>query len=277
MAKKIIYYEDALHDDFAASDIQAKPVPADFPYVIQNPFWLLLEFVLYRLIATPVVWLIGKFGFGLKIKNRRALKPLRGKGYFLYGNHTQNMMDAYTPSLAAFPGHAHIVVSPAAVSVPVLRRMVQLLGGIPLPGSLKGYRPFWAALSRRIHQRRVITIYPEAHIWPWYTGVRPFPDGSFAYPVRENVPVVAFATTFRRRRVFKKLWPCLTVTLSDPFYPDLSLSPQEARKKLRDEVYAFLCETTASPDNYLYYEYRQKPAVPGEADGEPVPQAGESA
>lgn len=258
MAKKVIYYEDALNDDFAENNTQTKTVPADFPFAIRNPFWRILEFVFYRLIATPVVYLIGKIGFGLKIKNRKALRQLRGKGFFLYGNHTQNMMDAYTPTIAIFPRHAHIVVGPDAVSVPFVRRCVQLLGGIPLPGNLKGYRPFLEAVHYRIQQKRVVTIYPEAHIWPWYTGIRPFPDGSFAYPVREDAPAVAFVTTFRKRKVFKKLWPCLTVTLSEPFYPDKNLPAHVAKKKLRDEVYGFMCETAAAHDNFVYYEYRQK-------------------
>lgn len=258
MAKKVIYYEDALHDDFADNGIEAKPVPSDFPFALCGPFRRVPEFLCYRLIATPVVWLIAKIGFGLKVKNRKALRQLRGRGYFLYGNHTQTMMDAYTPTIAVFPRHAHIVTGPEAVSIPVLRRFVQLVGGIPLPGTVKGYRPFLDALHLRMAQKRVVTIYPEAHIWPWYTGIRPFPDGSFAYPVRENVPVVAFVTTYRQRRIFKKRPPRLTVTLSAPFFPDETLSPREAKKKLRDEVYAFMCKTAAAPDNYAYYEYVQK-------------------
>lgn len=259
MSKKIVYYRDLLQDDFAGNGIQAKPVPADFPFAARNPLWRALEFFLYRLFATPVILLIGKIGFGLKIRNRKALRGLRGQGFFLYGNHTQGMMDAYTPTLAVFPAHAHILVGPEAVSVPVLRRLVQLLGGIPLPGGKSGYRPFLGAIHTRIGEKRIITIYPEAHIWPWYTGIRPFPDSSFAYPVREGAPVVAFATTFRKRRVLKFLWPCLTVTLSDPFYPDASLSPREAKEKLRNQVYDFMCRTVSSPDNYAYYEYRKKP------------------
>lgn len=259
MAKKTIYYKDPLHDDFAASNIQPKPVPADFPFVLRGPFWRVLEFICCRVITIPVIWLYGKVGFGLKIKNRKALRKLRGTGYFLYGNHVQNVMDAYTPWLAIFPRHAHIIVGPEAVSVPVLRKLVQLEGGIPLPGSMKGFRPFLDALHLRIRQKRVVTIYPEAHIWPWYTGIRPFPDGSFAYPVRENVPAVAFVTTFRQRRIFKKLPPLLTVTLSEPFYPDAALHPHEAKKRLRDEIYGFMCKTAAAADNYVYYEYLKDP------------------
>ena len=258
MTRKIIYYDDASADDFAGNGIQAKAVPADFPYVRRGPLRAAAEFVLYRLIATPLIFLIAKIGFGLKIRNRGVMKKLRGTGCFLYGNHTQGMMDAYTPTLIAFPKHAHIVTGPEAVSPPLLRTLVPMLGGIPLPGTLAGFRPFREAVSARIRQKRAVTVYPEAHIWPWYTGIRPFPDGSFQYPVREQVPAVAFVTTYRRRKVFRNLWPCLTVTLSEPFYPDPSLSPAEAKRKLRDEVYEFMARTAGSPGNYAYREYRKR-------------------
>lgn len=256
MPKKIITYRDPLHDDFANNNIQAKSIPADFPFALKGPGWAILEFLLYRLIATPLVWIIGKVGFGLRIKNRRVLRKLRKTGFYLYGNHTQNMMDAYTPTLCVFPHHAHIITSPDAVSIPLIRRIVQLLGAIPLPDTVKGFKRFFSALSLQISRKRVVTVYPEAHIWPWYTGIRPFPDGSFGYPVRQGVPVVAFVTTFRKRRVFQKLWPCLTVTLSEPFYPETTLSEREARRLLRNQVYEFMIQKASDPENYVYYEYR---------------------
>lgn len=131
MAKKTIYYSDLQNDDFAKVALEPKSLPDDFPYVIKNPFWRAAEFLTYRIIATPLVWLIGKIGFGLRIKNRKALRKLKKTGYYLYGNHTQNMMDAYTPTLITFPKHAHIIVSPQTVSSTALRIPVQLLGGIP--------------------------------------------------------------------------------------------------------------------------------------------------
>ena len=255
MAKKTIYYRDLQNDDFANNALIPKPIPPDFPFAVTNVFWRILEVFLYRLVATPIVWVIGKAGFGLRIKNRRALRRLRGTGYYLYGNHTQDMMDAYTPTLACFPRHAHIVVSPQAVSTALLRYPVQLLGGIPVPDSVKGKSAFMRALSYRIEQKRVVTVYPEAHIWPWYTGIRPFPAVSFAYPVKDDVPVVAFVTTYRRRKLFSRLTPRMTVTLSEPFYPDHTLSRAEARQKLRDQVYAFMCAEADKPDNYAYYAY----------------------
>ena len=258
MAKKIIYYEDLINDDFANNGIKPKLVTADFPFVIKNPFWILGEFLAYRIVATPLVWLIAKVGFGLRIKNRRAIRGLRGTGYYLYGNHSQNMMDAYTPTLVSFPKHAHVIVGPHAVSLALLRYPVMLLGGIPIPDGIKGKVIFLKALSFRVEQKRTVVIYPEAHIWPWYTGIRPFSDVSFTYPVKDDVPAVAFVTTYRRRKLFPMLPPLLTVTLSEPFYPDHSLSRSEARRKLRDQVYDFMCREAGTPDNYAYYEYVKK-------------------
>ena len=129
MKPKIVYYKDELHDDFAGNNIKTKALPEKFRYVHRNPFWLIAEFLLYRVIATPIVWLIAKIGFGLRFENRKALKKLRGTGYYMYGNHTQAMMDAYIPALAAFPQRAHILTGPDAFSIPGISHIVQMLGG----------------------------------------------------------------------------------------------------------------------------------------------------
>ena len=266
MAKKTLYYTDPVNDDFANISIEPKPLPRGFPFVIKNPFWRAAEFVFYRIIATPLIWLFCKIGFGLRIKNRRALRKLRGTGYYMYGNHTQDLMDAYSPTIVNFPRFTHIVVGPQAVASPALRVPVQLLGGIPVPGDHKGLAAFVKALSYRVGHRRVVAIYPEAHIWPWYTGIRPFPDASFTYPVKDGVPAVALVTTYRKRKVLKKLPPRITVTVSDPFYPDVALGKRGARKKLRDEVYDFMCSVASAPGNYAYYDYVRKDV--GGAEGE---------
>lgn len=256
--RKTIYYSDGQNDDFASAALDPTHIPEDYPFAPTGAAWRVAEFLAYRVIATPIVWLIAKIGFGLKIKNKRALKKLGGTGYYLYGNHTQNMMDAYTPTLVAFPRRTHIVVGSQAVSKAALGMAVRLLGGIPIPDGVKGMRRFLSAISLRIKEKRVVTIYPEAHIWPWYTGIRPFPDVSFTYPIKDGVPAVAFVTTYRKRRLFPGFPPKLTVTVSEPFCPDNSLCASDAKKKLRDEVYEFMCREASKPDNYAYYEYVKK-------------------
>lgn len=261
MKQRVIYYSDALNDDFAGTDINTRSIDESYDYLPRSPLWRSAAFVVYRLLATPLVWLICKLVCGLRIRNRRVLRQLKGTGFFMYGNHTHGMADAFIPTLAAFPHRAHIVVNPDAVSIKGLGQIVAMLGAMPLPDTIGGVKAFRRAIDKRYSQNRAVAIYPEAHIWPYYTGVRPFPAGSFAYPVRLGAPCVAFAVTYRRRKLLKNLPPLMTVTLSQPFRPDPALSEHAARQQLRDAVYGFLVENVCTPDNYEYIRYEYRPAA----------------
>jgi len=256
---RVIFYSDALNDDFAGTDIDTRKIDENYNYAPSSMLWRCASFIVYRIIATPLVWGICKVVLGLKIKNRAVIKNMHGKGFFLYGNHTHGMADAFTPTLISYPHGANIIVNPDAVSIKGLGQIVAMLGALPVPSTLRGMKAFRRAIDLRYSQNRVIAIYPEAHIWPYYTGVRPFAATSFVYPVKLNAPCIAFAATYRQRRIFKRLPPLMTITLSEPFYPDQTLSEQEAKQRLRDEVYGFIKKTVNSPDNYEYVKYIRKP------------------
>lgn len=196
MRDQVVYYDDPLGDDFAGNHISTREVGAEFDYVPSGILYNALGTLLYYLVAIPVVWLLTKICLGLRMKNRKALRAVRGKAFYLYGNHTQNL-DAVIPALAAFPQRAYVIAHRDAVSIPGLRTIVQMLGAIPVPSSLSGMGAFAEALERRAEQGACIGIYPEAHVWPYYTGVRPFKAASFRYPARTSRPVVAMAATYR--------------------------------------------------------------------------------
>ena len=99
-------------------------------------------------------------------------------------------------------------------------------------------------------------IYPEAHIWPYYTHIRPFRAGSFAYPAECGVPVVPYVVTYRERRVFKKLPPCITVQVGKPIAPDPAARSNSAeRHRLRNAAYAFMHETAEQANQPEYIRY----------------------
>ena len=90
------------------------------------------------------------------------------------------------------PKKAYIIVHPNNVSMPYLGRVTPYMGGIPLPDDMAATRNFSSVLEKRIKQGKAVFIYPEAHIWPYYTKIRPFPDTSFMYPVKLDTPVFCF-------------------------------------------------------------------------------------
>ncbi len=247
--KRVYYYSDELNDDFAGTNIRRKPLPADYDYFPENPVRKFFGFLLYRVLVTPVVFLFEKIVYREKIINGKLLRKYGKDGCFLYANHTSAVGDAFTPTLVAFPKKAYILVNPDAVSVPVAGKIVPLLGGVPLPTDRHGMRNFRGAVLRHAEKKHCVMIYPEAHIWPYYTGIRPFKDVSFRYPAETGKPVFCYTTTFQKRKFFRL--PKVTVYVDGPFYPDKELSVRENQKQLRNAVY----ETMKERSRLSTYEY----------------------
>lgn len=95
---------------------------------------------------TPFLFLYCKLGF--RPGGSKTAKPLRELpgGYFLYGNHTNTLADAFIPTLLAFPRRANIVTAADTVSIPGVRNIVQMLGAVPLADTIDGTRQFLAAI-----------------------------------------------------------------------------------------------------------------------------------
>ena len=56
-AKKVIYYEDELNDEFSGSNIKAKVISSKYKYISKNPIYNFFSFIVYRIIATPIAFM----------------------------------------------------------------------------------------------------------------------------------------------------------------------------------------------------------------------------
>lgn len=252
--QKIIYYSDELNDEFAGDDIVPKKIDGKYKYVNNGLIKLFTHFFWYRIVATPIAYLYLKIKFRHKIVNRKTVKNLKD-GYFMFGNHTQNIGDAFIPSMISIPKDTYVIVHPNNVSMPYLGKITPSLGAIPLPDDLESTRNFIECIKYRASQKKAICIYPEAHIWPYYTKIRPFKDLSFRYPVDLNKPIIVFTNVYLKRKHSKN--PKIVTYIDGPFYPDLSLSKKEARIKLRNEAYEVMCKRSElSNVEIIKYEKR---------------------
>lgn len=252
---KTVYYTDERTDEFADDNIVPKVIDENYCYVNDRMWWKVLRFISYRLVAMPIAYLYCKIALHSTFRNRSVLKQAKGKGCFVYGNHTQQIGDPFIPNLALFPRSVYVIVHPNNVSMPVLGRITPYLGALPLPSNLKAMRHFREAIRTRIQQNNVIVIYPEAHIWPFYTGIRDFPATSMKYPVELDVPSFAMTTTYRKRRFGKK--PRTVTYLDGPFYPDQNLPPRARAQALRDQIYGAMVARSRESD-YEYIRYIKK-------------------
>ena len=152
----------------------------------------------------------------------------------MYGNHTQDIADALIPTMVNGYKDTYVIVHANNVSMPYLGRVTPSMGAIPLPDDIKASKNFIKCIDYRVKQKKVIMIYPEAHIWPYCTFIRPFKDLSFRYPVEYDKPAFCFVNVYKKRKNGKVK---LETHVSGPFFPDKSLSNKEARIKLRNEIY----------------------------------------
>ena len=236
MREKVIYYDDEMNNEFSGITKNTVKVDKDFKFVKKGFFHSLAKFVVYRVIMTPIAFLWTKLKFGLRIKNKSVFKEFKKTGYFIFSNHTLMAGDAFIPNVYVFPKTAYMVVHPDNISTKGTKNFIMLCGAIPTPTSIDGYRGFLSAIKQRINEGAAVCIYPEAHIWPYYTKIRSFADTSFAYPVKLNTPVFSATVTYSKRKLRKT--PRVTVYIDGPFYPDGALKIKDAQRKLRDDVYS---------------------------------------
>ena len=119
--------------------------------------------------------------------------------------------------------------------------LVEMLGAIPIPSEIKAMKNFLEIIEEKIKKDNSITIYPEAHIWPYYTKIRPFKAVSFKYPVKLNAPAYCITNTYQSYGKNNKKIKMVSY-VDGPFYPNEALPLKERQQDLRDRVYNKMVE-----------------------------------
>ena len=254
MKRKEFVYEDENYDFFTSSKDDFV-LDKNFKYIHTNIFYKAFSFVAYRLIMTPIAFFHTKLRYHHKVVNRKALKACKKEGYFMYGNHTLMGGDAFIPSLLAFPKDVFVVVNRANIASKWSRTFILMNGALPIPSSLKGMKNFYDAISYLIAKKKVIQIYPEAHIWPFYTKIRDYDKVSFRYPCSLGAPVYAFTNTFTKRKFSS--FPKVTTYIDGPFYPDMEMELKEREEKLHSQVINAMKEKSKF-STYEVHTYKKK-------------------
>lgn len=257
--ERIVYYNDEAKDEFSTAKIKAIKIDASYRYGHLTPLFSLIRFLYYRVFAMPIAFIYLKLKWHHRIINKKevfsALKSytlssspnIRRLPIFIYGNHTNPIADALIPTFLSFPKSTFVIVHAANVSIPFLGQSTKYLGALPLPSDMAAAKNFNAAIEERLERASSICIYPEAHIWPYCTWIRNFPDLSFRYPVQYNVPVICFTNTYN----YSSRGVSMTTYVDGPFFPDATLTHKEQRKVLRDAVYNAMVMQSRKSDAVL--------------------------
>lgn len=251
MKQKIIYYNDELNDEFSGSNINPRKIDEKYKYIHKNPFWLIIS-SLFRIIFFPLQIIYIKIKFRIKYIGKEKLKKYKNLGYFVYVNHTQVFADTSIPSIPIFPKKNYFIVNPENVSIPFFGNGTQMLGAIPIPSNKRAMKNFLNCIGYVIKKNNAITIYPEAHIWPYYTKIRPFKAVSFKYPINLNVPAFCMTNTYVKREKSNKI--NIITYIDGPFFPNKNLNKHEQKEDLRYKIYEQMKKRSEN-NNIEYIKY----------------------
>lgn len=250
--QQINYYLDELNDEFSEAKITPRVIDGSYKYLHKNIFWNLAHFLVQNVLSVPIKVLYAKIKFRLKYVGKEKLKKYKKQGYFIYANHTQSFADTFITSNANYPKRNYLIVNPENVSIKYVGNLIQLFGAIPIPSNKEGMKNFLHAIEHHINKGRSITIYPEAHIWPYYTKIRPFKNVSFKYPIELDKPSFCITNTYQERDNGKVK---ITSYIDGPFWPNKNLgSIKEQKQDLRDRIYNTMVERSKN-SNYEVIKY----------------------
>ena len=235
MKKQIFYYTDELTNEFSGIKRKTVLVDKNYKYIHNNIFYKITGFFIYRVFVMTFAFLYMKIKFRIKIENKETLKKAKKEGYFMYGNHTQIPGDGFIPNIANFPKFNAVLVNPDNVSLPGTKNIMMMLGAIPIPNDFSGMKNFMDCVSYNIKKNKSVVIYPEAHVWPYYTGIRNFKSDSFKFPILYDKKTFSFTVTYQQRKKTGKV--NITVYVDGPFVPPKELSKKEKVVFLRNVVY----------------------------------------
>ncbi len=253
MKNRVYTYKD-FNDDFF-DDGKTHELPKDYKWIKTDLISKVKSALVYSL-AVLFGLVYCRLFLHIRIKNAKVLRSCK-TGFFLYGNHTQPVGDVFIPALCCFPKRIYTVVSPANFDIPVIGKILFPLGALPIPNSIKGMKDYYAAIAHRIEEKHPIIIYPEAHVWPYYTDIRPFSSVSFKYPEKYHVPAFVMTTTYQKRKIGKK--PKMTVYINGPFSGSGSHAKEKA-EDLRNTVFDCMHENSKQ-SHYAYMQYENKEYV----------------
>jgi len=250
--QQVTFFVDEENDDFFEGKKFEGTIDQNFKYLPTGPLRKAWDFFVYYFVAMPILCFVTFAIQGVRVKNRKAIKKLKNTGYVIIGNHT-NAIDAYLGPIAiARPKRTYVVSQSNTLKIPFLKGLVKSLGALPVAETLGALKNFDKATKQILKSKKAIVIFPEAHIWPYYTGTRPMRLGSFKLASKNQVPVVPFATTYQKRKFFKK--PRMVVHIGEPVMFDKSLSTNENAQIYKRKTEEFVKEKTGR-NNFVFRRY----------------------
>lgn len=192
-------------------------IDKNYQFVPKSLAFRFCSAVLYA-IAVPILAIVSKIAYGLKIEGKENLKLVEG-GKITISNHI-HFLDCVFLALAQFPKKVYFPTLKSNIDIPVISTIIRLFHAIPIPEGLDGKKQFIKAINKLLQENNTIHFYPEKSLWPYCNKLRHFTKGPFDIAIKNQIPIIPMVYTYRKPKgfYFWKRKPCITLTILPPVY-----------------------------------------------------------
>ena len=193
-----------------------------FPEFLLNGFW------------RSVMGLFGpiylKLLYGAKVKGRRNLKAVKGKGALCVCNHI-NFVDTLFVRQAVGHIRSYHTMGEINNKGGIGGHIIRHGGMLPFSSNFTATKNLIKEMERLIARGKIINFYAEKAMWINYQKPRPMKDGVFTYAVKFDCPVIPIFCTFKKNK--KGHMKKLRINVLPAIFPDENLQRRERAKKMQ--------------------------------------------
>lgn len=204
--------------------------------IIFNFFSKIVLFIIVLLAS-----IVDKIFLGYKIINK---KKLISTGCISISNHIHNL-DCTMIGILYYPRRLYYPTVQNNFKIPVVRWLIRLLCAVPIPSSDNLKSKFYNEINLLLKNNKIVHMYPEGSLWPYYEKVRTFKYGAFKMAVDSNVPIepikFIFVEPYGIYKLYKKS-KCIHGVVLDPIYPNNKLEYNDRIEDLRKRTYEAMKE-----------------------------------
>ena len=210
-----------------------------YQFINEGKIFSFFSNLLYYGVAFPVLTILNKIVYDLKIEGKENIKNLK-TGAVSVSNHVL-FLDCSMVGLAFGLKKIYFTTREGSFKIPFIRRLIKLLRAVPIPTKINNEVYFVKEINNALQNGKIIHFYPEKALWPYHEKIRNFKDGAFNFAIKNNVPVIPIVITFRNpkgiRKLFKKKKDVTMKILEPIMYTAENENKKDSIENLKEQVH----------------------------------------
>jgi len=210
------------------------------PVIDLSPFFRIASATCFYMLF-PIAFLMNYLQLFTRYKYRFRLYNIRRA--ITVSNHT-TFFDPVKITALVLPRLIFQTLLEPTVEFPFLGTFTRLLGGVPIPRGIKGYRKILEICERAFKYRKFLHFYPEGECFIYNQKIRPFKTGAFIIAAELDIPVVPLVTVFsegpfRPWSFWGRSAPFETMVVLEPEYPSNYVKRDKNGELIPDSIREF--------------------------------------